>query len=215
MQFEKPVACSNTTSLPEVGGDAVVYFDPRRPDDIARAIADVLTSPVKAAELITRGSQRVRAFSGRDMTLEYLAIFEQVLNQDPTIIDSVSGVFTDGWTGHRLQIGHATGGGRWAELELEVPYFHPYPAVDVQMHNRSSRNVVERWRIRRGRRQTLRVDLPAQAGCLSFQLVPEFRPSRHGLGDDARDLCCLCHSIRISDDSSQGPNLLAKVRGLQ
>ena len=34
-----PVACSNTSSLPEVAGDAAELFDPRSPEDIARAIA--------------------------------------------------------------------------------------------------------------------------------------------------------------------------------
>jgi len=33
-----PVACSNNTSIPEVGGDAAEYFDPLNPDDIAAAV---------------------------------------------------------------------------------------------------------------------------------------------------------------------------------
>jgi glycosyltransferase involved in cell wall biosynthesis len=33
-----PVACSNTTSLPEVGGDAAEYFNPLDPEEIAAAI---------------------------------------------------------------------------------------------------------------------------------------------------------------------------------
>jgi len=33
-----PVACSNSSSLPEVGGDAVEYFDPKCPGDIATAV---------------------------------------------------------------------------------------------------------------------------------------------------------------------------------
>lgn len=33
-----PVACSDTTSLPEVGGDAVEYFDPKSPEEIVAAV---------------------------------------------------------------------------------------------------------------------------------------------------------------------------------
>jgi alpha-1,3-rhamnosyl/mannosyltransferase len=33
-----PVACSSTSSLPEVGGDVATYFDPKDPESIARAL---------------------------------------------------------------------------------------------------------------------------------------------------------------------------------
>ncbi|NJL47130.1 MAG: glycosyltransferase family 4 protein [Leptolyngbyaceae cyanobacterium SM2_5_2] len=41
MWFDCPVACSNIGSLPEVGGDAVLYFDPRKPEEIAQAMAQI------------------------------------------------------------------------------------------------------------------------------------------------------------------------------
>ena len=37
-----PVACSGVSALPEVGGDAARYFDPRSPTEIGAVIADVL-----------------------------------------------------------------------------------------------------------------------------------------------------------------------------
>ena len=39
MYAETAVICSKTTSMPEVGGDAVMYIDPSSPDDIAHAIS--------------------------------------------------------------------------------------------------------------------------------------------------------------------------------
>jgi alpha-1,3-rhamnosyl/mannosyltransferase len=33
-----PVACSNTSSLPEVGGNVAKYFDPKDPASIARIL---------------------------------------------------------------------------------------------------------------------------------------------------------------------------------
>jgi glycosyltransferase involved in cell wall biosynthesis len=38
-----PVITSNNTSLPEVGGDAALYVDPRRVDEIANAMERCLT----------------------------------------------------------------------------------------------------------------------------------------------------------------------------
>ncbi|HJL34908.1 MAG TPA: glycosyltransferase family 1 protein, partial [Polyangiaceae bacterium LLY-WYZ-15_(1-7)] len=48
-----PVACSDTGALPEVVGELGVRFDPRSPEDMARALATALTHPVvrrRAAE---------------------------------------------------------------------------------------------------------------------------------------------------------------------
>lgn len=41
MSLRKPIACSNATCLPEVARDAAIYFDPRRPEEIAEALARI------------------------------------------------------------------------------------------------------------------------------------------------------------------------------
>ena len=58
-----PIACSNRGPMPEVLGDAGVYFDPESAEDIARALADVINSPELRAHLATASSHRVRDFS--------------------------------------------------------------------------------------------------------------------------------------------------------
>lgn len=55
MSYGKPVLCSNVTSLPEVGGDAVFYFDPRRIESIVSAIARIVSNSIFADELSNRG----------------------------------------------------------------------------------------------------------------------------------------------------------------
>jgi glycosyltransferase involved in cell wall biosynthesis len=54
-----PVASSKAGSLPEVCGDAAVYFDPESSDEIAAAILDVLT---RANELSALGLRRAAEF---------------------------------------------------------------------------------------------------------------------------------------------------------
>ncbi len=58
-----PVACSNGSSLPEVAGDAALLFDPRSPDEIARALGRLLSDEALRASLVARGHERVRHFS--------------------------------------------------------------------------------------------------------------------------------------------------------
>lgn len=72
-----PVACSNTSSLPEVGGDAVLYFNPDRVDEIAAAISSLLADGGLAAELAGKGTERQRSFTWRRTAEETLASYER------------------------------------------------------------------------------------------------------------------------------------------
>jgi len=58
-----PVAASETTSCPEVGGPAALYFDPLRVESIAESISRILTSPELRSKQIEVGSVWVRRFS--------------------------------------------------------------------------------------------------------------------------------------------------------
>ena len=58
-----PVACSNTSSLPEVGGDAVLYFNPANSDSISDAMRTLANDPATRATLSERGLKRSLAFS--------------------------------------------------------------------------------------------------------------------------------------------------------
>lgn len=58
-----PVVCSNTSSLPEVAGDAALYFDPRNVDDIARTLHRALTDTALRDTLQARGFAQVKQFA--------------------------------------------------------------------------------------------------------------------------------------------------------
>jgi glycosyltransferase involved in cell wall biosynthesis len=58
-----PVACSNSSSLPEVAGDAALLFDPREPAQIADAIRRILGDGALAARLRSAGLARAAEFT--------------------------------------------------------------------------------------------------------------------------------------------------------
>lgn len=70
-----PVACSGTTSLPEVCGDAALYFDPDDPYDIAKVIKELWQSELLRNELITKGNVRGKMFSSKMMADIHLKAF--------------------------------------------------------------------------------------------------------------------------------------------
>ena len=58
-----PVACSDSSSLPEVAGEAAMLFDPRDEPAIAAAITRLLEDPAEAERLRRLGRARAAAFS--------------------------------------------------------------------------------------------------------------------------------------------------------
>jgi glycosyltransferase involved in cell wall biosynthesis len=50
-----PVLSSNATTLPEVAGDAALYFDPDSPMELASLMKEILNTPELREELIRRG----------------------------------------------------------------------------------------------------------------------------------------------------------------
>jgi glycosyltransferase involved in cell wall biosynthesis len=72
-----PVACSNTSAVPEVAGDAALLFDPRRPNELAGAVTRLLTDRALAEELAARGQARAAEFTWRRAAEETLQSFER------------------------------------------------------------------------------------------------------------------------------------------
>lgn len=78
MAAQVPVACSNITSLPEIAGDGAILFDPRKPDEIANAMHDLIANKAKCKELINAGNQRVQTFcDSSKMASEYWNLFQE------------------------------------------------------------------------------------------------------------------------------------------
>lgn len=63
MQNDCPVICSRLSSLPEVAGDAALYVDPYRHDEIRDQILLLINNQQRRKELIEKGRQRVDFFS--------------------------------------------------------------------------------------------------------------------------------------------------------
>ncbi|HFC76657.1 MAG TPA: glycosyltransferase family 1 protein [Candidatus Moranbacteria bacterium] len=70
-----PILSANNSSLPEVGGNAVEYFDDSSPSNLAEKINNVLDNEKKRNEMIAKGIKQVQKFSWKKCaqeTLEYL-----------------------------------------------------------------------------------------------------------------------------------------------
>lgn len=79
MNFECPVVCSNTSSIPEVVGNAAEFFDPLDVDSIRTGMEKVAFDRTRRDELIALGRQRVQLFSWDRCAAETAAVYKNLL----------------------------------------------------------------------------------------------------------------------------------------
>ena len=77
MACGSPVACSNTSSLPEVAGNAALLFDPKDPVSIADALLRLATGDDLRERLITDGLSWSRRFSWEAAARRTMEVLQQ------------------------------------------------------------------------------------------------------------------------------------------
>jgi len=79
MQLGTPVICARTSSLPEVGGDAVLWVDPDDDAQLAQCLRDVLLDPGVHEQLRLAGLARAARFTWDDTARQTLAAFDEAV----------------------------------------------------------------------------------------------------------------------------------------
>jgi len=76
-----PVIASNTSSLPEVAGDAALLVDPYNVAEIADAMYQILTDTDLREKLIKKGYEQVKKFPWERCARKTLQVYEEVLHE--------------------------------------------------------------------------------------------------------------------------------------
>ena len=198
MAAGKPVLCSNTSSLPEIAGDAALLFDPRKPAGIAEAIARIAADPECSRELVIRGYERAASFGGpEEMASRYLRIFREVAGLPAFSESLVYGVFPDGWASGHLMVTLADGPeARKLLVELHAPEWSPVDRASVRVLPVLNGHS-EVHSLRRGQTLTIERELPPASGLVEITIHPLFQPRACGAGPDTRWIGCRFGSARI------------------
>lgn len=80
MKCGRPAVVSNAASMPEICGDAVLYFNPDDHIDLAQKLKLILTNSELTTELIQKGKQRAEAFSWKLYKNEFLELIDLTLS---------------------------------------------------------------------------------------------------------------------------------------
>lgn len=197
MSFGKPVLCANVTSLPEVAGEAALLFDPRKPDEVYKAISSIYFNSLLYEKLVTLGYCHLdRWGNAPQMAREYWKVFQNALSGNRQFSEAIHGVFPDGWTQDRVFVTfNGSAEKRTLEIQFEVPSYWPHREVSVTLSD--GKIPFKTQILHRGKRTMIRHSLPEDAGILEFTFAPKFQPKDYGLNEDERILGCMCPTCSI------------------
>lgn len=77
-----PVACANTSALPEIAGEGALLFDPMNPSALADCLQRILSGPDISAKLIRLGYENVAKFSWDNTARQYEDLFRRLLSSN-------------------------------------------------------------------------------------------------------------------------------------
>jgi glycosyltransferase involved in cell wall biosynthesis len=202
MAADVPVACSNTTSLPEVAADAAILFDPRIPSQIAEAMIALVGDEALRTRLIKAGRPRVDAFSdSKRMADEYWDLFQYAL-ADARHENLLTGVYADGWLGDSLKIQtRPLDGAQSVEVHLVVPDWIPQREVTVQVFREGKLDGAP-VTVKRGSETVVSLPVRDTGDYFELHLAPIFVPHSCGLGNDPRQLSAILQHCSILATSS-------------
>jgi hypothetical protein len=192
-----PVACSNTTSLPEVTAGAAVLFDPGVPEQIAEAMVSLTRDESLRLRLIEAGRKRAAEFSDtRRMAGEYLDLFLYALKNKKQM-DLISGIHADGWAGAVLDVQVAPAAApQTLEIEWEVPQWVPSAVLTLRAEH-SGTALGKPVELERGGNGVVSFPVEPSGGSFKISMSPVFVPAEAGHGDDARELSAMVRQCRV------------------
>jgi len=77
MSCGTPVVCSRTASLPEIGGDAAEYFDPRSRDELVAVLRRVLDSEDLRLQMGKKGLARAKQFTWEACAAQHYQVYRR------------------------------------------------------------------------------------------------------------------------------------------
>jgi len=79
MRCGVPIIASNNSSLPEIVGNGGVLVDPDKPDEIFRAMKEILENKGLQDILVKKGLEKSREFDWKKTAFEYLGIIKKMI----------------------------------------------------------------------------------------------------------------------------------------
>jgi glycosyltransferase involved in cell wall biosynthesis len=216
-----PIIASNTTSIPEIAGDAAYFFDPKKPESICNAMHRITDDKELREQLIRNGQSRVIQFSYETVARKHLELFESAYAKRNDVeiayhtrekVD-ISGVYADGWIS-KMEFRYR-GPKRFRSVQMEVTGGLPvsYPMKMAVILNKKKRCMVQ---IPASGKHKFEFEFPdsseTNSEC-SLDIVPEklYVPKKLAINNDERELSVILDSLILTDDTANSTQFIRKI----
>ena len=198
-----PVACSRAGSLAEVAGETALFFNPKKPREMAEAMIRLAEDEKLRSSLILRGQQNAKRFSDpKGMAEAYLNFFQQIASRPRNKV-MLQGIFPDRWAGRKVKITNHNSYSVVVELAVVQPDWLHRGALwcGVKKQPWAPRF----WRrIKQNKSLVMKVRLKPGQGA-DFKFGPAENPPEAKKNGDIRKLSCIvlqCGLVKASGNES-------------
>lgn len=197
MHLNKLIACSNLTSLPEIGCSAICYFDPKKPDEILRGIEFLAKNEV-TDEVRKEYAEKLKEYDTDKMVNEYLKVFEDVIqNKDQLVFqEELTGIYPDGWSGAEVLLKLKDRENASLSIKLTLPEFVDFKEKVTLKYN----NVPKTFVLKPG--ETIEIDerLTEKISELKIILSKTWSPKNTLGSGDVRQLGIMVNEINLKEN---------------
>jgi glycosyltransferase involved in cell wall biosynthesis len=197
MRYKRPILAGNTTSIPEVAEDAAIYFDPKKPDKIVTALYRIMTDKKLYDSLVKKGQKHLKKYDFDKMVDRYLDILHKVgEKKEGKNKVTVSGIFSDGWVGEKIQITFCKfQGERTFQLKGFLPGGHPNANMKIRVGKCSNSS---RYLLRKKSELNIKGKLPHEKGKVNISPSKSFIPR----SNDNRRLSFRVREFAVIDEKT-------------
>jgi hypothetical protein len=124
MHLHKLIACSDLTSLPEIGCESIYYFNPKKPDEILQGI-QFLSESEMTSEIIQDYDEKLKDYETDKMVDSYLEVFQDTISRPRSyeFQEEVTGVYQDGWSEAEVVVRLKNRKGGSLKIAISLPQF--------------------------------------------------------------------------------------------
>lgn len=196
MHLHKRIACSNLTSLPEIGCSSIHYFNPKKPDEIYDGIA-YLYSGEMTDEMKREYDEKLKTYETENMVSRYLELFHEAIEDKASHVfqEGCTGIYPDGWSGRQVEIFVKGKKGSTLEIQLTHPSFAGKKTKIAYRENHYKKS----YTVQAGRKFVIREKIRQEQACILLAVPKTWIPAVKLKNEDRRQLGVMIHRLVIEE----------------
>ncbi len=210
MHLHKRIACSNLTSLPEIGCGSMRYFNPKKPDEIYDGIAYLYETEM-TDDMIREYDEKLKTYETEKMVDAYLELFEKTIADTGSHLfrESLSGIYADGWSAQQVELFVRGKKDSTLEIQLTYPSFAGKRIKIAYQENEYKKS----YTASAGKKLVIREKIRQDQACIRLTLPKTWTPAAKINSEDQRRLGVLVHELVVEEADGKRTSWRERISG--